>query len=633
MNKAHAGAGEQLWLACLALVLSVGCGSKPPPRIPGQEFLDTITVEGNTSVKSKDLTKGLALKRVLKQGSSPDPYLVVVDGNRIKGEYIRRGYLEVDVRSRVERKGDSTKVIYTVMEGPRAKTRVMITGIPKDDPDLTVQVVRDALPIKDGEPFTYQPYDDAKGRMLGIIEDAGYAHAELNAHVIVDRANHEAVIHLDYKTGLKCKFGTVDILGIDGEVADAVRARVTIEPGQQYSSAAIAETQRAIYDMRRFSMVRVLPNPGEGAIINVRISIARAARNELITGGGVGMDTSVYEVRARTGYTRTSFPFPLTDFSLDLRPAYAMLRDGSGYEPRIRAMAKVRRIDLFRPFMIGEVEGGYNYLAIEAYTSHGPRGRIGLESPLFTKKLYGRVGWEIEQLDFRRISPLIDPTLQMELGLDRPQRVGQYTQALVLDLRDNPIETKSGAYAEVRVDEGTQFAGSAMNFFRVTPELRGFLAVPSMPLVIATRARMGRLYGDIPVTERYFSGGSTTQRGFSERRLAPSLTGEVNGTTVTVPIGGTDLFESNVELRTRIGKLKGMRLGGVVFLDGADVVDSTRQKIKFSNLHWASGIGLRLFTPVGAVRADVGYRLNRTGPTEPDPGSPFAFHLSIGEAY
>ena len=633
MNEAHAGAGWHILLACLAIAVSSGCGSKPPPRIPGQEFLDTIQIEGNTSVTTKDLTSGLALKRVQKQGSSPDPYLVVIDGNRIKGEYIRRGYLEVDVRSRVERKGDSTRVIYTVMEGPRAKTRVLITGIPKDDPDLTVQVVRDALPIKEGEPFNYQPYDDAKERMLGLIEDAGYAHAELNAHVIVDRANHEAIIHLDYETGPKCKFGTVSILGVDGEVADAIRARVPIETGQQYSASAIAETQRAIYDMRRFSMVRVLPDAGEGAVVNIRVSVARAARNELITGGGVGMDTSIYEVRARTGYTRTSFPFPLTDFSLDLRPAYAMLRDGGGYEPRIRAMAKLRRLDLFRPFMIGEVEGGYNYLTVEAYTSFGPRARLGIESPLVTKKLYGRVGWEIEQLQFRRISPLIDSQLQMELGLDVPQRIGQYTQALVLDLRNNQIEPTFGAYAEVRVDEGTPAAGGALTFFRVTPELRGFLSTPSFPVVLATRARMGRLYGDIPITERYFSGGSTTQRGFSERRLSPSLTGEVDGTNRTVPIGGTDLFESNVELRTRLGKVKGMRLGGVVFLDGADVVDATREKIQLSHLHWAAGVGLRLFTPVGAIRADFGYRLNRTGPMDPDPGSPYAFHLSIGEAY
>lgn len=632
MIKAHVGAGGLAWLACLVLVAFAGCGSKRPTRYPGQEYLEGIQIEGNTSIEAKELRAGLALRRVQKHGGSPDPYLVVVDGNRIKGEYVRRGFLEVDVRSRVERHGDATKVIYTVMEGPRAKTRVMITGIPENDPELTVPMIRDALPIKEGEPFSYEPYDEAKELMLGMIEDAGYAHAELNAHVIVDRANHEAIIHLDYKVGPKCTFGTVNILGADGEVADAVRARLAIEPGQQYSSRAIAETQRAIYDMRRFSMVRVLPEKGEGAVINVRISVAGSARNELTTGGGLGMDPTTYEIRGRTGYQRLGFPFPLTDFSVNLRPAYAMMRDRSGYEPRVRAMSKVRRLDLFRPFVIGEVEGGYNYLAVEAYTSYGPRARLGLESPLLTNKLYGRIGWEIERLDFRNLSPAVDTATAMRLGLDDAQRVGQYTQALVLDLRDNPIEPTFGVYAEVRVDEGTQYAGSALDFVRVTPEVRGYLSVPQLPVVLATRARAGRLYGEIPVTERYFSGGSTRQRGFGERRLAPNVRGLIDGEVRGVPIGGAELFESNVELRGRVGEIKGMSVGGVAFLDGADVVDAG-QSIALGNLHWAAGMGVRLHTLVGAVRADLGYRLNRHGPMDPDPGSRFTLHLSIGEAF
>jgi translocation and assembly module TamA len=612
------------------LLLATACGGKKPVHRPGEEFLDAIKIEGNESIEAKDLRKGLALRRVKKQGSSPDPYLVVIDGQRIRGEYIRRGYLEVDVRSRVERVGDKTTVIYTVQEGPRAKTRVMITGLPEDDRELARRV-RKALPIEDGEPFSYEPYDEAKETMLGIVEDAGYAKVHLDAHVIADRANHEAIVHLDYQVGPKCRFGTIEVRGVGGELADAVRARVAFEPGQQYSSAAIAETQRALYDMRRFSTVRVLPDKTDGDVINVSISVARSSTNELALGGGVGMDPATYEVRGRSGYKKIGWPFPLTDFHVDLRPAYAMLRDGSGYEPRIRAMTGLRRIDLFRPFIIGEVEGGYNYLTVEAYTSYGPRARLGLESPLFTKVLRGRVGWEIERLDFRRISPVIDPTLQMELGLDRTQRVGQYTQALALDLRDNPIEPTFGAYAELRADEGTAFAGGAFDFVRLTPELRGYAPVPGVGMVLAGRARAGRIYGEIPVTERYFSGGSTTQRGFGERRMAPTVVGEVDGDMRAVPIGGAELVEANVELRTRLTTVRGMGLGGVTFLDGGDVTN--RGEMDIGNLHWAAGAGLRLFTAVGPVRFDVGYRLNRTGAGEPEPGSRFAFHLSIGEAY
>ena len=320
----------RLFLAAHVLLglLLAACGNKVVHH-PGEEWLQAINFEGNTAIKSKDLRSGLALRRVQKLGSSPDPYLVVVDGQRVRGEYLRRGYLEVDVRSRVERHGDATTVIYTIAEGPRSRTRVMITGLPADDPDLQKRV-RDALPIKDGQPFSYEPYDESKERMLGIIEDAGYAHAQLNAHVIADRVNHQAVIHLEYEVGPKCTFGTIDITGIDGELADAVRARVAFEPGQQYSSAAIAETQRNLYDMRRFSTVRVLPDKADGSVVNVRISLARSARHELGLGGGVGMDPATYEVRGRSSYQILGWPFPLTDFNADLRPACGVLRDGPG---------------------------------------------------------------------------------------------------------------------------------------------------------------------------------------------------------------------------------------------------------------------------------------------------------------
>lgn len=630
MIEAHARAyAHGLFLIFVGLA---GCNRTPPHR-PGEEWLESIKIEGNASIKDKELRNGLALKRVQKLGGSPDPYLVVIDGQRIRGEYLRRGFLEVDVRSRVERHGDDTTVIYTVMEGPRAKTRVMITGIPPNDPDLPVSKVRKALPLKDGDYFSYEPYDKAKEDMLGIIEDAGYAHAQLNAHVIADRATHMAIVHLDYNVGPKCKFGTIDIAGVsDDELLDAVRDRVAFKTGDQYSSAAIAETQRQLYALRRFSTVRVLPDKSDGDVVNVRISLARGSRNELTLGGGLGMDPATYEARARLGYTIVGWPTPMTDFGLDLRPAYAMLRDGSGYEPRIRAMAKFRRLDLFRPFLVGEVEGGYNYLTVEAYTSFGPRARLGLESPFIWKQLRVRAGWEIQNLDFRHISPLIDPTLQMQLGLDQPERIGMYTQAVALDLRDNPFEPKRGVYSELRVDEGTPFAGGADTFIRVMPELRGYVPVPLTSFVLAGRARVGRFWGDIPVTERYYSGGATTHRGFGERRLAPTLTGEVDGVMRSIPIGGGSLAETNIELRTRLGKIRGMAIGGVVFLDGGDVTDEMND-VNFANLHWAAGLGLRVFTPIGPIRADAGYRLNRYGPGEPAPDSRFAFHLSIGEAY
>ena len=44
----------------------------------------------------------------------------------------------------------------------------MIEGLPKGDPQLTEDKVRDTLPLVEGKPFSYEPYDKAKEPLLGI---------------------------------------------------------------------------------------------------------------------------------------------------------------------------------------------------------------------------------------------------------------------------------------------------------------------------------------------------------------------------------------------------------------------------------------------------------------------------------
>src|SRR5262249_43234538 len=154
---------------------------------------------------------------------------------------------------------------------------------------------------------------------------------------------------------------------------------------------------------------------------------------------------------------------------------------------------------------------------------------------------------------------------------------------------------------------------------------------PVGPVVLAARARYGTIYGDVPPTERFYAGGAQSQRGFAVRRLSPSVTGIVDGDVRTVPFGGAALFDSSIEARFPMFAVRGLPVGGVVFLDGGDVTDLASE-LALERLNWAIGAGLRVKTQVGPVSFDVGYRLNRKGPLDPEPGSSYAFHLSLGEA-
>jgi outer membrane translocation and assembly module TamA len=278
----------------------------------------------------------------------------------------------------------------------------------------------------------------------------------------------------------------------------------------------------------------------------------------------------------------------------------------------------------------GQVEVSFRYLAVEAYTSVGPRLRLGLLSPIRRPYLQGRIGWQIESLGFVELDPLIDDAAKAELGLEGPYVLGFYEQSITLDLRDDPVEPRWGGYFELRIEEGTPAALGEFEFVRIAPDLRGY--VPLGPLVLAARGRVAGIFGDLPVTLRFYSGGASNQRGFPERRLAPVVSGVVDGKPDSVVVGGGGALETGVELRTPLGSAWGLRFGAVAFLDGADVTERL-EDLDPSNLHWATGLGLRLYTPVGPVRIDVGYRLNRKGPGELRPGEDFAYHLSLGEAF
>jgi outer membrane translocation and assembly module TamA len=138
-----------------------------------------------------------------------------------------------------------------------------------------------------------------------------------------------------------------------------------------------------------------------------------------------------------------------------------------------------------------------------------------------------------------------------------------------------------------------------------------------------------------PLTQRFFGGGATGQRGFAYRRMSPEARTSKGD---RVPVGGEGLIESSIETRIGLTEIKGNWLDLGLFLDAGDCTPTWRE-LEVTNLNYAAGAGLRYDTVVGSLRFDVGVRLNRLeqagvdGLGNPDPGQRFAIHLSLGEAF
>ena len=106
---------------------------------------------------------------------------------------------------------------------------------------------------------------------------------------------------------------------------------------------------------------------------------------------------------------------------------------------------------------------------------------------------------------------------------------------------------------------------------------------------------------EVPLFDRFFIGGSRSVRGFSNRDIGPV---DFNN----IPLGGDTMAYGNLELTFPIME----RVRGAVFTD-AGFLDASafHYEDAYNELNAAAGVGLRLNLPIGPLRLDYGYSLQR----------------------
>src|SRR5690606_23634053 len=237
-------------------------------------------------------------------------------------------------------------------EGPQATAVVELVGLP---PDIPADEARALVKLEDGEPFAYGPYAAAKAPLLALLENNGYAHAQVRANVLADRANNRATLRYEIDAGPRAAFGEITIRGATGELADVIQRRAGIEPGDPYSTLALDQAQAAIHATGLFTSVRVdVDRDNLTTVVPIEITVTEALRNEFRAGLGGGIDSRNYQARARFSYTHKGWPSPLTTLGVELRPTLVILRDNCSWydvlacerNPRHRLIGSVTRQDL-----------------------------------------------------------------------------------------------------------------------------------------------------------------------------------------------------------------------------------------------------------------------------------------------
>ena len=118
----------------------------------------------------------------------------------------------------------------------------------------------------------------------------------------------------------------------------------------------------------------------------------------------------------------------------------------------------------------------------------------------------------------------------------------------------------------------------------------------------------------IPVEDRFYSGGGSSVRGWNRAELGPK---RESGT----PRGGSSILESSLEVRFPLF----WRLSAVAFIDAGNTW-LQEYSYRLNDLAYAVGPGLRIKTPIGPVRFDVGF------PVWNEKKKP-QFFISVGQAF
>jgi len=648
-------------------------------------LLREVSFEGNAELKTQELRE----KATIRVGVLYNPVEVQKAEEAIRQKYEDEGFFGVQISPRTERtpEGD-LRVVFRIEEGPKLHIdRILIEG----NSALTAGQIKDAMSTKERLywifPFSTvqrKVFDDDVDRILQLYADHGYIQARVeSAEIVPDLARKKVTLRVRVVEGPQFRTGTITITGNEILSTEEIRKLVKLQEGVVFSRGALRTSVRAILD--RYSelgraraevdprTVNDLPNLKvdvtipivEGGPVYVeRINFTgntkssekvlrremRVAEGELFTyqklvrsrqrlfalgyfdevnvntepGSTPDKMVITVDVKERAtgifsigaGYSSVDSLFATLDVSqrnLFGRGQEVFLR------VRIGAKSRLGLVGFTEPYLFDmPLKAGFDIYDREREYDDFTEDRLGgdLRASYPLTEFVTLSGlYRLEEVKISNVSTTASQDLKKEEG-KKLNSVIEFT--LARDTRDNLFEPTKGSRNSVEF----VFAGLGgdTQFYKVTAETAWFVPLPVFNLVWAVRGLFGMAEGwggqEVPIFERFFLGGATTLRGQRTRSVSPrDAAGE--------RIGGDKELLFSTELLIPI--IPRFRLA--LFFDAGNAYGFGTD-FDPTDLRLGAGVGARFFSPLGPLRLDFGYNLDK------QPGEKsFQIHFTVGAPF
>lgn len=597
-----------------------------------------------------------------------DPVEFARDVQRLITLYRRRGFPDVRVDTVVaSRRPGVIDITFTVVEGDPMRVSSFVLRGADSDPEVA-QASRD-FPVVKGGVFDRGSLEAGRDTLVRRLRNRGWPQAEALLAYTTNVSAHSAEVEVTVVPGVRARLGRIALIRDTVErgssrVAEAsVRRTLGLRSGDWYSAREIIDAQRNLYRTDAFLRVDLQPDstqpPGD-SIVNLVVYLADGDRWAARAGMGWATldcfrmqgsltDRDFLPVAQRLELTarvsKIGIGAPL-DGAPNLCQGQARSDPYSGtlnYYAAMTARQPVRASQARVPTLTVFSSTLSEFKAFLRRTPIG--GALSLTNPLYSS-VSSTVSYQLE-LGRTEAEPAFFCAVFNACDTDsrnflqRNTRLAALEYSLVRERANDPIRPTGGNSLRFSVRHASTLIGSdrTQQFNRATGDATWYRGIGSGSTVTA-HLRGGLVFGGgtspslnafVPPQERLYAGGPTTVRGFRQNELGPAVyivsgyrevresgavfyradSGSIADERV-VPTGGNTLVVANVEWQVpspvipRLLQLAMFADAGRLWTRGtggttrSPADDGPRVKI-------TPGVGVRIVSPFGAIRVDLGY--------------------------
>lgn len=449
-----------------------------------------------------------------------------------------------------------------------------------------------------GRSAAARPLLDAEEECLAYVRAQGYPFPRWT-HRVYTPDPQRRLLHaeLTLDPGPSAVWGDTSITGLVRVAERFLRNELALPPGAPFRPDQLTETRTRLIRLGLFSTISLAPSDRVTEDGRLPVSLTLRERRPRTLSAGLRYTTDEGS-RARVEWEHRN-----------LRGHAERLRLNAEGGERVKALeanAAVPQFGTPRQRLLLSARAAEE--STDAYDARTILARAQLERD-WRQVVWGRAGTAFRLSDVGQL----DDT-ENYVFASFPVEVDWNTSRSALDPRNGfRLRAQAEPFYDLEAkDRGFLKTAATLNRYQRLNRDRTWL--------LAGRVSAGSISGvgarAVPADERFYAGGGSSVRGYAYQTVGPLVDGD--------PVGGRSLFETSGELRAQVSE----SMGFVLFLDGGAAFTATTPDFN-EPLRWGAGFGLRYFTAVGPLRADVGFPLNRREAID----KPYQFYLSLGQSF